>query len=111
MEVKKLLLSLVLIVFKSEKVEPAEAGNDGMTVQQMFGSVPKTECLAGDADGQCSKNFDAAHSMKSNKVQFGPRFQKIHLELPKINPVRVRRTAIFVLLFFPSWRKIYKHLS
>ena len=63
---------------------------DAATVSELFARNMKSKCTVSDSNNDCKNERDLGKESKENgAVMFGPRFQKVHLELPRINPVRV----------------------
>lgn len=63
---------------------------DAATVSELFARNIKSKCTTNDSNNDCkNEGHLGKKTMENGTVMFGPKFQKVHLELPRINPVRV----------------------
>ena len=65
---------------------------DQATVSGIFETANKNKCDISSPDGKCDhlQNKGPENSDEVvGKPVFGPKFQKVHLQLPRINPVHV----------------------
>ena len=76
-----------------------DCGQDQATVSGIFETANKNKCDTSSPDGKCDhlqhKGPESSDEVIGKPV-FGPKFQKVHLQLPRINPVHV----CFILICF-----------
>ena len=60
-----------------------------LPLSDLFRQSDKYKCLANSKDGSCGRDEAYDEHDDTNKVYFGPRFQKVHLALPRRNAIKV----------------------
>ena len=73
---------------------------DAATVSQLFpGSSNSDRCtMNGQGKGCENEKLQGDKTDKNGRKVIGPKFQKVHLELPRINPVRVSVNNRYLIL-------------
>ena len=84
-----------LISCKVSAFNPENSENVA-TISKLFNANKNDKCAVDGMNVNCNNEGQSnAKSKESNQIKVGPKFQKVHLELPRINPIRVG----FILLF------------
>ena len=68
-------------------------GNDAAVLSELFSRNSEEKCTSNRRNNDCKNKEELdGKAVENNRRAFGPKFQRVHLELPRINPVRVSAT-------------------
>lgn len=80
----KLITTLIALL---AVYELAFGKENSKTVTKLFDKENK--CIMDRKKGLCNNELGNSGNIERKLKSFGPKFQKVHLQLPRINPIRV----------------------
>lgn len=86
------VIAFLLINLAVGIASKVDGGQNQATVSGIFKTADINKCASSSPDGKCDHLQNKESENKDEvigKPIFGPKFQKVHLQLPRINPVHV----------------------
>lgn len=99
---KLTVISIVFIIIYDAYILELVNGKEVSTISKLFHGSDNDKCQLEGNDSQCKKDFEDEGNLRyriGTPEMFGPKFQKVHLQLPRINPIRVSIISHYELSF------------